>query len=613
MDPTSDVVYSTLVGTVPGAPLADILFQLAMVRFHARVRAALAEEDLQVKVFHPYTSELLSSSVPAWVDDIAAPIEASHACDLIPKVSKAMQIMEEMLRCTGVEVNFCRGKTEVLVAWRGKEAKKMRQYWCIERCGVVEVLLRCRQHACLHLVDRYVHLGSLVCSSGHVVEDIKHRAALARPSFKAIRDKLLRNPCLTYQEKKQLLVQGPVASFLHGAGTWVMSNGRKGQAFKAVSGVLGGFMRSSMRALMGWSPRGLTDEEVYLLTRVLDPCLTLAVAQLRHLVSVAEWLDDYALVVLLEEACWLKAVAQDLLELTRVVALDLRVPASLDFGEWRTFLKKLVERRGAFKAAILAAIKLWTKGDDCKRQCAAAKATCLTKLFDSGGVVWRLRDKSVVGVRTFACNICQGMFSNKAALGSHRRRMHGIKSARQDLGNLTACQRCRVEFWSVGRLWDHLRRRPNCLAAHVESDCDFGLTNDKSVNAETRPAAAFSGPQPFWATLRPHQASQPLPAEWDMTSLDRWQCIWDTYVRREHPNNHNPKNFGDTLRKFMSEESWQEKAARAHFSDGSFGQMCRILFEGHGSLLGFRVLSRGLVWAVCREGHQEAADAAICF
>ena len=51
VDPESDYIYHTLVGTVPGAPLADILFQLAMVRFHARLRSELAALDLQVKVF----------------------------------------------------------------------------------------------------------------------------------------------------------------------------------------------------------------------------------------------------------------------------------------------------------------------------------------------------------------------------------------------------------------------------------------------------------------------------------------------------------------------------------------------------------------------------------
>ena len=125
-DPASDTVYGTLVGTVPGAPLADVLFQLAMTRFHCRVREALKTQGLQVTVIHPVTQVVLSSSVPAWVDDLAVPIEAQSVNELIPRIVCVMQTAEEKLRCTGVEVNFCRGKTEALVAWRGADAKKLR-------------------------------------------------------------------------------------------------------------------------------------------------------------------------------------------------------------------------------------------------------------------------------------------------------------------------------------------------------------------------------------------------------------------------------------------------------------------------------------------------------
>ena len=495
-------MYRTLAGTVPSAPLADVLFQLAMTRFHSRARVALAEKNLQVQVRHPCTGAPLCSSVPAWVDDIAVPVEALQAQELIPKVVMAMGIVEEALRCIGVEVNFSRGKTEVLVVWRGENAKKLRQHWCIECCSRVEIPRRGKPSAWLHLVDRYVHLGSLICSSGHVVADTRHRAALAKSSFKAIRDRLLRNPCLELAEKVRPVVQGPVASFLHGAGTWVMTNGRKGQAFKAFNGVLSGFMPSSLRPLLGWNPRGLTDVEVCLLLRVLCPRLTLVVARLRHLAGVAAWLDDYALAVLLEEAAWLRAVADDLGELGRVVELAVEVPASFESGEWRKFLDQLVTGRCAFRSALRTAIKRWSQGEDCMRNKAAEKASCLTRLFDGGGVVWRMRSQPDVESRVFECDLCNSCFSSKAALGSHRSRIHHVESAKLAIGDSTSCQRCGIEFWAVDRLWEHLRRRPDCLNVMLESDVTFGASNRKNISAPIMPAMTFIGPRPFWATLR---------------------------------------------------------------------------------------------------------------
>ena len=38
VDPDSAILWPSYAGTVPGAPLADVLFQLAMIRFHKRVR-----------------------------------------------------------------------------------------------------------------------------------------------------------------------------------------------------------------------------------------------------------------------------------------------------------------------------------------------------------------------------------------------------------------------------------------------------------------------------------------------------------------------------------------------------------------------------------------------
>ena len=611
-DTESETVYRTLAGTVPGAPLADVLFQLAMTRFHSRVRVALAEANLQVQVRHPCTGAPLYSSVPAWVDDIAVPVEALQAQELIPKVVIAMGIVEEALRCIGVEVNFSRGKTEVLVVWRGENAKKLRQHWCIECCGRVEIPRRGKPSAWLHLVDRYVHLGSLMCSSGHVVADIRHRAAIARSSFKAVRDRLLRNPCLELAEKIRLVVQGPVASFLHGAGTWVMTNGRKGQAFKAFNGVLSGFMRSSLRPLLGWNPRGLTDVEVCLLLRVLCPSLTLVVARLRHLAGVAAWLDDYALAVLLEEATWLRAVAADLGELGRVVELAVDVPVSFEFDAWRKFLDQLATRRCAFRSSLRAAIKKWSQGEDFLRNKAAEKASCLTRLFDGGGVVWRMRGQLDVDSRVFECDLCKSCFSSKAALGSHRSRIHHVESAKLAIGDSTSCQRCGIEFWAEDRLWEHLRRRPDCLNVMLESDITFGTSNCKKISPSIMPATTFIGPRPFWATLRPLKSSQQATSKGFSLGPDHWQAVWSTYADRLR-SSPNPKALSEFLRRFCQHEQWHATAEEVRHFQGSFGDICRIIHVGQGQMWGMEIISKGDTWAVCREGMKEVATSAILF
>ena len=487
----------------------------------------------------------------------------------------------------------------------------MRQHWGITSCGRVEVPLLGKPGVSLHLVDRYVHLGSLVHASGHVVGDIRHRASLARASFKAIRARLLRNSCLSQTEKVRLIIQGPVASFLHGAGTWVMCNGRKGQAFKAFSGVLIGFMRSSLRPITGWSPRGLTDEEVCLLLRVLPPRLTLVVARLRHLASVAAWLDEYSLVVLLEKAQWLRAVMQDLGELKRVVALELLLPCSLCFRQWKSFLAQLVTEGAAFRLAIRAAIRKWSTGEDSHRQKVADKASSLTELYNGGGVMWHERDR-FVGDRTFACSVCHRLFFSKAALGSHCARLHGIGSKKHALGALTACQKSSVEFWTVARLWDHVRRRPGCLDAVLESDCHFGEAAKNTVDAMLMPATSLIGPKPFWACLSPqHQTAEVQPAS-TTTDLQRWQKAWNAFVQDKH-SNISPANLSSVIRKFCQDVGWRKTASEGRLLQDSLGAMCIALVAGQGKVFGLHIMSRDNAWAICQEGMQAVAAAAISF
>ena len=112
---------------------------------------------------------------------------------------------------------------------------------------------------------------------------------------------------------------------------------------------------------------------------------------------------------------------------------------------------------------------------------------------------------------THTCPTCAKLFRSRSAMASHVQKVHGQQAPATTQAGARHVT-CLNEYWSTGRLRDHLRHQPQCLATYVQADLPFSdaheLTPDGSV---FRPSTTLVGPQPFWATLRP--APQPLAHE----------------------------------------------------------------------------------------------------
>ena len=169
-----------------------------------------------------------------------------------------------------------------------------------------------------------------------------------------------------------------------------------------------------------------------------------------------------------------------------------------------------------------------------------------------------------------------------------------------------------MEFWSTDRLWEHLRRRPACLIAHTESDHNFGTVVHQPFSAEVKPATALIGPQPFWAILSPCQPERPQLQASQPNQLEKWQRKWDEILNGDS-SHRNPKTLSTLLHNTLPEEGWQMQVAHALQWPSSFGDLCRTLHHGSGMMLGFRVLSKGSAWAICRQELQDVAASAVCF
>ena len=501
LQPGSDRVYTTTAGTVPGTPLADVVYQLAVVAFHRRLQERLEEAELLVAVGgkeHGKHRSQHHSSAATWVDDIALPVSAASAAALVPKIAKIAAIAEQALAVTGVKVNYGIGKTEAIVCFRGRGAAAVRRFWMVEQNAQVEVPWGPGKGAKLVLSTEYVHLGCRVQANGMSMHAIAHRADIAKPVFAALRKRLLFNTALSQEERTRLVVQGPMASLLHGSGLWDISHGRT--AIKARDAIMTIF-RQCVRPLTGKSCRGLTNDEVCQLIGVVSPAISLRHSRMRLAISIAGLIDEYLLCVLVEEQSWLCMVLGDWHHHGGIAWADLNGGvATREHG--RSLFEFLRDNRHAMQAHLRNNVRKQLQEQQQGFNFLWDKVVRLDALYKQGALSFHPNGAWHKCQTPVACPECHRVVHGIAAMASHRSKVHGHSSLGAMLGDFTCCPICLTEFWTCERLWMHLRKAAICRLLFVSSDPDLEPSQKRSAEPARWPACRVSGPKPWWACLK---------------------------------------------------------------------------------------------------------------
>ena len=524
-------IYLTKAGTVPGAPLADILFQLALVTFHRRLQQRLRQAGLLVTVEIPAEGgqhRQAESSTATWVDDLAIPVMTQSAAALVPSLAKVAAFAEQTLASTGVSVNYSPGKTEAMFCLRGKGASSIRKFWMIERQGVVVVPFGPGKGHTLRLVSAYVHLGCRLQANGQQLETIAHRQDIAQPIYAALRRHLLFNPSLTPVEKIRLVIQGPMASLLHGSGMLVVSDPA---TMRKSSAAITNMYRQSVRPITGLSCRGLTNHEVCQLLAVIPPVSVLKYQRMRFALSVARLADEYLIGVLAEEQSWVQLVARDW-KTFPTFPLKHVDGGHFDFQQVQPLFRWLSEQNSALKKALT----LCTQQEIARLAEHSAvvrnKAMLLQQLFAGGATAWGRTAYTDSHFAKLTCPECHKAIHGKAALASHRSKVHQVHSVGALLDDYTACPVCMVEFWTSSRLWMHLRKSAVCLQTFLASDPDLAPRKLAGPHLNFMPAVRVQGPQQWWAFLRPVNVdATPIESFDDARALDCATHAWHVFER----------------------------------------------------------------------------------
>ena len=179
-------------GTVPGSPVADLLFGVVFQKFLARVNALLAEGHWAAFVDFTNAGED-PPSTPTWADDVCVLFQVDRA-DLLEKALQAiLTAVVKAMKYQGLQANLGPGKTEAVLVAHGPQSRAVRRR--LLAAAEPQVDFVCEDTVCsVRLVPSYTHLGCVIQADACDLPAIQYREAQAQAMYGPLRKKTSQQP-----------------------------------------------------------------------------------------------------------------------------------------------------------------------------------------------------------------------------------------------------------------------------------------------------------------------------------------------------------------------------------------------------------------------------------
>eukprot|EP00435_Cladocopium_sp_Y103_P071422 s996_g37.t1 len=444
-----DDVHRTERGSRPGSPLADVAYNSLMSLVIRELQTAI---DAHPPLQRAFAMLGLSAPIVAWVDDLAVPLTAVHATDMVSMLQWLATTTVRICHTFGLQLNFSPGKTETVVAFRGPGAPACRAQWMVQAQGCIPLpdlstSLRC--------VPRYEHLGTTFQPDGGIDAEIRHRCSRATMAYRQVRKPILLNRHLDVRTRLRLFDALVMPVLLHGAGNWPLLTTMQLHHLHAL------YLRW-LRSIVGdgfWAADQRTD--LHLLLAWGLPTLTMRLAKARllhgfHLVRDApQTVLDFVTAVQAQPFSWMTA-------LRHAVAWYATLSPSFFSGDPLTadcsdVVQWLFDRRFSGPRDVRRLFRLAlhqgrTVGDALSHHLELQR--CLRK----GGIEFVEPTSQSRPCFSFACRWCAKSFATARRLRNHQWCAHGEPSDERRFMTSTTCPACWKHLWTSNRLQIHLRQ-----------------------------------------------------------------------------------------------------------------------------------------------------------
>ena len=282
-------------GSKAGEPLADLAFGMLMRRILQRVRERMDKKGLVARLpvcgatpFAPADDMLpVMEAVHdvSYVDDASAYTWGQDPQEVVDNVKNIVAIYHEEFLRHGLQLNYAAGKSECLVALRGKGAKAVREQVFVADKAMLTVEFQAGT-LLLRVVDAYKHLGGIVTSSGSQCRELQARIKAMNAGIAALNRLVMARHEVPRKDKIQLCATlADTRLFLY-AGTWT-SLGAAQQ--KALHGPRMHILRRATNMYRSSENDNATDREVLVAAGCYTIDVQVAMLRLLFFARLVRW------------------------------------------------------------------------------------------------------------------------------------------------------------------------------------------------------------------------------------------------------------------------------------------------------------------------------------
>ena len=385
-------------------------------------------------------------------------------------IQVVLQHVHEVFYARGLQINYDKGKTEVVVMFRGNEADAARRrFFSNER--QTHIITSTATHVIsVRAVPGYKHLGIRYQMDSDLNHEIQCRSAQAQTAFHEVKRQIFANKALTIPTRIQLLHSLVFSKLLYGSGGWYELPRR---TVVKLDSILMRFYRSIVNEGF-WKNELVTDEALRAEYNLPSFRYLLAVARLRFLRHVAVHTHNYHRHLLLTERAtgkgWLFELEADIDWMRRCIDLPELPPTPTTVDTWQSFLLWLHEATIPWKSWIKRATKMHFLRENMAHECRHFHQQAQQILEQHGATIHTPTpdDGAAPG---FACPECHVVFPTSTGVAVHRAKKHGVHSPLRDYVQSATCPGCLKYMWTSARVVQHLRYRPNQCFDRIFASC----------------------------------------------------------------------------------------------------------------------------------------------
>ena len=152
------------------------------------------------------------------MDDVVHPLVHNDPHKLLHMVKAMVPIMVDIYAAHGMKLNVSQGKSEAILALRGKGSKALKAK--LAETSVISIKTAALGNVDLRIVDRYKHLGGVVTAGSTMLPEVLARSDSSTTAFLPLANKVFSARWLPSQTRTSLAKSLIYSRLLHNACTW---------------------------------------------------------------------------------------------------------------------------------------------------------------------------------------------------------------------------------------------------------------------------------------------------------------------------------------------------------------------------------------------------------